>query len=71
MPSEEWGVQSSQYSPKPDLVAADKIINLERMLRQPVMPLSQTVTDTVRRQEVDYFYLVSIKRCNPKFPRIH
>ena len=58
MPSEDWGLQSSTYSAKPDLVAADKIIKLERMLRQSVMPLSKIVTDTVRRQEVDNFYLV-------------
>jgi hypothetical protein len=60
MHSGQQGLQSSAR-----FMTADKTISLERMLQQPVMPLSQGATDTEQHQEVDNFYLVYTRKSCP------
>lgn len=57
MPPYEWGVQSTPYSPRPDLVAAAKVRDYNKSLSVPRNNI--TTIDAGRMQEVDDLYKVT------------
>ncbi|CAG2058019.1 unnamed protein product, partial [Timema podura] len=54
MSSPDGGSQKAPYSPKPDIVAANNIVNIREMLRPPKFSLTQV--DSSRREDIDNFY---------------
>ncbi|XP_015518448.1 ciliary microtubule inner protein 2C-like [Neodiprion pinetum] len=54
MPPYEWGLQSTPYSPRPDLVAAAKVRDYNRSLSVPRNNI--TTIDAGRMREIDDLY---------------
>ncbi|KAK5647583.1 hypothetical protein RI129_002475 [Pyrocoelia pectoralis] len=54
MPPYEWGMMTTPYSPRPDIVAGGKNTNWSRILHNPTQPI--TFLDVGRQKEIDDFY---------------
>ncbi|KAK4885432.1 hypothetical protein RN001_001703 [Aquatica leii] len=56
MPSYEWGIMTTPYTPRPDIAVNGKGTNWDKILSMPKSPV--TFLDRGRQQEIDNFYKV-------------
>lgn len=56
MPPGQYGIAPTKYSPKPDIAAAEQTINMQRLLRQKPLPLTQINKKT--KKGLEDFYMV-------------
>ena len=63
MPPGQYGIAPTKYSPKPDIVAADRIIDMQRLLRQKPLPLTQINRSTKKGMEDFYVVRANIFIC--------
>lgn len=56
MPKDDWGIMSTPYSPKADLVAANKTARIDSLFE--VKNFDLTFDDPARRKQIDDFFKV-------------